>query len=275
MEDAKNYGVSQFFCGSHCYEIGAWSDIGTRTCQEDSMLVTEREGSILAAVCDGMGGLGGGDIASRTAVDLLFDLFMEEDITDPAAFFEDSVDLLDAPVYFLEDEQKNRLKSGTTIVSVLLQENRLHWLSVGDSRIYVLRAGDMVQVTRDHTYGEQLLDRLAQNRITQEQFDGEAKKHASLTSFLGIGGIRQMDTPGIPLELQPDDVVLLTSDGLYHSVDMKNMAELSGISVETMLQRTEALIAACDQPVRDNTSFVLIRYLGVREPSADDAPIHL
>ncbi|MBE6825945.1 MAG: protein phosphatase 2C domain-containing protein [Oscillospiraceae bacterium] len=265
MEVQKNYGVSQFICGSQRYEIGAWQDIGTRTCQEDSMLVTERDGTVLAAVCDGMGGLGGGDVASRTAVDLLFNLFMEESLADPSGFYEDSVDLLDAKVYFLEDENKNRLKAGTTIVSVILRENLLHWLSVGDSRIYVLRESDLVQVTRDHTYGEQLLDRLAQKRITQEQFDGEAKKHGSLTSFLGIGGIRLMDTPAAPLPLYPGDFVLLTSDGLYNAINMDDLTQIGGKTVPEAMEIIERMIDECDLLVRDNTSFILIRCLAQDE----------
>lgn len=261
----SRYAVQSYVCGGHRFEVGAYSDIGTRQTQEDSMLVAEREGAILAAVCDGMGGSKGGAQASRAAVDLLYDLFMQEDISIPSKFYKDCVDPLDARVYFLQDETKRRLQAGTTIVSVILKANCLDWLSVGDSRIYVVRDGAIVQVSKDHNYKEELLDLLARKRITEEQYQAESRKHMALTSYLGIGGIRLTDASEESLPLQEKDIVLLTTDGLYNTVSLSEMVQYSEDTIEAIMEKMVQKIDDCGDPTRDNTSFVVLKYSGCEQ----------
>lgn len=252
--------IQQFCCAGHSYTIGAFSDIGGRNYQEDRLLVTEREEHLLLTVCDGMGGANGGALASQTVVDQLYALFMKDDITVPSVFYRNCVDILDACVFFLTDENQQRMQAGTTIVSVIVSEYGMDWLSIGDSRLYIMRQGELVQISTDHNYREELLELLSVNHITEEQFQAEKDKHLALTSYLGIGGIQRMDISNESLQLCPGDLVLLATDGLYNSVSIPSLLTYGDQSVEELMRDITKKINECHNSEQDNTSFILIKY---------------
>ncbi len=255
--------IQRFCCAGHSYVVGVFTDIGGRDYQEDRLLVTGREGNLLLTVCDGMGGSKGGALASQTAVDQLYTLFMKEDITVPSVFYQNCMDALDAKVYFLTDDNHQRMQAGTTIVSVVVCEDCMDWLSIGDSRIYIIRHRELVQITTDHNYREELLKLLAVNHITQEQFQAESDKHMALTSFLGIGGVKQMDISQESLKIRPGDLILLATDGLYNSISVSSLAANEEATMEQIMQNITEMIDECQNPERDNTSFILLKYEGL------------
>ena len=174
--------------------------------------------------------------------------------------YERLLDELDAKVYYLKDEEGNPLSAGTMIVSVIIDGNKLSWLSIGDSRLYLIRENQIVQVTRDHNYLEALRDLLQNGKITQEQFLAEREKHAALTSYLGIGGVHQYDISAKPFCLNNGDLLVLATDGMYHSVDMQAFLPLCRAELPFMMQQLDAAIRADMQIIRDNATFIVIRY---------------
>lgn len=257
MQD--RFQTSAFVCGTHRFEIGWYSDIGDRPTQEDSYYISTHDGVLLTSVCDGMGGHRGGAIASRTAIGYLHAAFQAAPYRD-AEMYERLLDELDAKVYYLKDEEGNPLSAGTTIVSVIIDGNQLSWLSIGDSRLYLIRENQIVQVTRDHNYLEALRDLLQNGKITQEQFLAEREKHAALTSYLGIGGVHQYDISAKPFCLNNGDLLVLATDGMYHSVDMQAFLPLCRAELPFMMQQLDAAIRADMQIIRDNATFIVIRY---------------
>lgn len=243
------------------YAEAAWhSDIGSRDTQEDSLRISEHHLTLLATVCDGMGGFDAGEVASRTAIGYLHDRFEETPYSD-CRFFKNVLEGMDAAIYDLKDAGGRRLGTGTTVASVMLSGRRLYYLSVGDSRVYLLRSGELVQTTRDHNYGEELLDLLAQERITQAQFEAEALDYDGLTSYIGMGGVALSDCNEEPVILRDGDVLLVTSDGLYNAVPIETITQ--ALSESTAVEATKALLrelAAHPFDPRDNTSFIVIRY---------------
>ena len=254
-----NYATASYTTQNGTLQIGWCSDIGARELQEDSYKITFHHDVLLATVCDGMGGIPCGDQASKVAIDYLHDKF-ESGQKRAASFYSDTLDELDAQVYFLKDDTNRRLKAGTTIASVMVHDGKLDWFSVGDSRIYLFRGQEMVQVTRDHNYKETLIDLLENGDITYEQFEGERAKHPALTSFLGMGGIKRYEISRTPLQLCDNDMLLITSDGLYNTFPPEELSAESGSEISAVMEQIISRIISAQAQGRDNTTFIILKY---------------
>ena len=134
------------------FEMAALSVIGDREEQQDSysFCLGDREG--LFVVCDGMGGHTGGAIASSTAAELICKNYEKNTTCDPYLFLHENTVKADEAVASLTNDRGHPLGAGSTLIAVILRENRMYWSSVGDSRIYLIRGKEIVQVTLDHTY---------------------------------------------------------------------------------------------------------------------------
>ncbi|MDR1588916.1 MAG: protein phosphatase 2C domain-containing protein [Oscillospiraceae bacterium] len=240
------------------YEISASSVAGSRKEQQDSFRVRESADAVAAIVCDGMGGLTGGALASGAAADRFIELYSrkapDESRTD---FMANAVRELDECVYKLSDARGVRLRAGTTAAAAVIDGDALCWLSVGDSRIYIARGGEIQRITRDHNY---FLTLGGIKTLTREQYEAEAKRGDALISFIGMGGIDVMDINTSPLTLLHGDALLLTSDGLYKAVDEKTIGR---VLCDDLPDKAPRLTHLADNsgPRRDNTTCIVIKYL--------------
>jgi len=246
-------------------KIGMSSVMGTRKTQQDTVYAFSRDPLHLAVVCDGMGGLEGGEIASRMAAETLAADFLEMDETaDISSFLRDEALRLDEQVWNLRGENGAFLDAGTTIVTTVIRGNELYWMSVGDSRIYQIRKGEITVLTREHNYRLTLDILLRQGRISREEYDRSQENAEALISYLGIGDLRLIDGNKRPILMEKGDKFLLCSDGLYRSMDKKQIMELllrapeeAGRAAQTL---TASVMQRC-QGKQDNTSVVLVTYL--------------
>lgn len=199
------------------------TNIGTRKYQQDAAKIPEaaqlKRGTNICVLSDGMGGMQGGEKASALCVETLFeDFYAGEPIENYPRFFEEEIEKVDRLVTKLADDDGNPIESGATLVSVIFDEGKLYWASVGDSRIYILRGNEIVQVNEDHNYYLTLRQKVQAGEITQEQADAEPSREA-LISYIGMNGVTLMDVNREPFLLEPGDMVILCSDGLYKSLD--------------------------------------------------------
>ncbi|MCD7814322.1 MAG: protein phosphatase 2C domain-containing protein [Lachnospiraceae bacterium] len=246
-------------------KIGMSSVLGTRKTQQDVVYSFSREPLHLAVVCDGMGGLEGGEIASRIAAETLAADFLElDEEEDIYSFLRDEALRLDEQVWNLRGENGEFLDAGTTIVAVLIRGNELYWMSVGDSRIYQIRNGEITVLTREHNYRLTLDILLQQGRISKEEYDRSQDKAEALISYLGIGNLRLIDGNKAPILMEKGDKFLLCSDGLYRSMDKEQIMEQllrapdeAGRAAQIL---TTSVMQRC-QRKQDNTSVVLVTYL--------------
>jgi serine/threonine protein phosphatase PrpC len=237
-------------------EVVALSDVGhIRAGNEDSFGYDLEMG--LFVVCDGMGGMAAGEVASRAAVDQLL-LHYQELRSNEASLEErvrEAILRTNRDVWRTSRENRHLRGMGTTLVVACVQGNHLIIGNVGDSRAYFLRQGSCVQVTRDHSYVAE-----------QERLGLPAQEHLALSS------IRQWITRAVGVEekVQPDmflaevkvgDVVLLASDGLtrYAGTDV----------IAQKLNETASLAEACrglvdiamEGGAEDNVTCLLLRLL--------------
>ena len=230
---------------------------GNRKYQQDAVYVTpgqklaaNKKTRVFAAVCDGMGGMTDGGLASGTAIKMLAEGFEEirnQPVVDVPAFFIHKIKEIDQVINSIPKERGKG--SGTTMVAVVAEGNHLYWGSVGDSRLYILRGSDMIQVTRDHNYMLHLQMMVESGQMTWQEAQSKKQKEA-LISFLGMGNVSLMDVNQKPFEMQFGDVVLLCSDGITKTLPDHQIRDILCNDAVSMKEKAKILVEAA---VRENT----------------------
>ena len=202
-----------------CYAAGD-SDVGRlRQANEDRFVVTGiTGGGTLLIVCDGMGGHEGGQVASQVAITTVAEALKERSgMPPPQALFE-ALNLAHEAVR-REALARSLMGMGTTATVAWVFEERA-WVGwVGDSRLYQLREGLVIEKTSDHTKVQRLI---SEGRLAPAEAVTHPEAHVLERALGGIGDA-QPEVWNEPLNLQKGDVLLLCTDGLH---DMLNDALL-------------------------------------------------
>lgn len=245
--------------------ISAASIQGKREQQQDFYISKQLPDRTIAIVCDGMGGMNGGNIASRHAAQALME-DMEQVVwgSDMYSFFKQELEKLDDEIYGLKNPDGSRMGAGTTIVSVLLFGDMLYWFSVGDSKLYYMRRREMYCVTREHNYALQLDEMHRQKQIDDEEYLQEAKKGEQLISYLGMGMAELFDGNYSPFVMERGDKILLCTDGLYRSVSQKEIENILLLpeSAEQLCLRLEKTILSKNVQNQDNATWIILQKIG-------------
>lgn len=262
ISDEHNIATEKYDPEPKAY-MYASSIIGTRRYQQDSYACIETPLGCLSVVCDGMGGLEGGERASALAVKTIIEDYLTKPITGIRDFLYDEVIKTDEMVYKISDETGRQIGAGSTIVAVHIKDDRMHWVSVGDSKIYVIRNNTIQCIVREHNYRLTLNELYSAGRISIEQYRAEENKAEALISYLGMGNVSLIDISDKPLQLVQGDIVLLCSDGLYKSLsDDKILAIVSDNYFDMQRAADELTDAALRYSGRgqDNTTVAIVRY---------------
>lgn len=258
-------------------ESGVSSVIGSRKGQQDAVRTDTESmyadnGVFLTVMCDGMGGLSGGEKASNLCVTKMFEAFYCVNVRGKApSFLKFAVTNIDKMIHNMTDGNGVPIKTGSTLTAVIIEDNKLYWASVGDSRIYLKRGREMVQITVDHNYRMVLEEDVKQGKLTKEQADCDPQKDA-LVSYMGMGGLRYIDINPFPLTLKNGDCIMLCSDGLYRTLSDKEIKSIID-SFDNMQTAAEALTSAAISKGRknqDNTTVALLKYIENKAYTAED-----
>jgi protein phosphatase len=199
----------------------ARTDVGrTRDHNEDSFGVgegelVERYGELLV-ICDGMGGHAAGEVASRVAVDTILADYYAIDSEERNGVLEQAFSHANAQIY-----ASGRGSMGTTGVAALLYHDALHIANVGDSRAYLIRDGEIRQLSRDHSF---VSDQVAAGLITPDQARSSPHRNV-ITRALGYQAEVSVDLFRWPLQI--GDIILLCSDGLHGLLTDEEIAEIA------------------------------------------------
>lgn len=202
-------------------EVSSASDIGrVRTSNEDSYGVFA---PAVYVVADGLGGHAAGEVASRMVVSAVRDMANEGQKIDTAALktavLRANQQVLDASA---ENSSYEGMGSTATVLHVDERAGMAYYAHVGDSRLYLLRHGIFRQVSRDHSYVEELVAR-------GELSEAEAQHHPRKNLLLRAVGIEErLHVDGDSFPLETGDRLLLATDGLTNMVDDDALAALLG-----------------------------------------------
>ncbi len=245
--------------------VAAETDMGlVRRNNEDNYYVNEAIG--LFVVCDGMGGHSSGEVASKMAVDIIRDCFTgagrdkplqigpyQKEFSEATNRLASSIRLANMAVYEASIGHPELQGMGTTIVAVQIDRKRLSIAHIGDSRVYLIRAGNMEQLTDDHSI---VYEQVKRELITKEEASRSELKNI-LTRALGIAEDVEVDLS--EMTLSPEDILLLCSDGLSGMIDDETMLSVI-IDIEDPMAACAKLIAMANaNGGKDNITLVIVR----------------
>ena len=248
----------------------------TRTLEEGSRVVSVGKNGNVASVCDGMGGAAAGEVASQLAVDIIYEK-MTEDISpdvqvtrnDIARRLVRAVEAAGLRIFESAKSDRTRRGMGTTTTAAALVDDHLFLAQVGDSRGYILRNGTLVQVTRDQSLVNQLIEA---GQLTEEE--AETFEHNNIIlQALGTAETVQVDLTYV--ELRRGDVLLLCSDGLSGMVrndEIREVLKTTPDPLEACKTLTERANLAGGH---DNITVIVAQFdgEGVKPLAADEEPL--
>lgn len=240
------------------YESSTTNRLGNRSSNQDRCKVLRRQNTLLLLLADGMGGHKGGDLAAQELVDSIARSYYDQTIPVqyPENFLVDAIEGAHADIVELGLRQRPAIQPRTTCVACLIQDGMAWWAHVGDSRLYHLRDQQVLSRTRDHTYVEDLYQH---NAITEDELLTHPMRNY-VTQCLG----GEMAPPPVTIEprveLQPGDIILLCSDGLWGAMPDKEWLDKTADPRLSHLIDTIALQAEHkSQPRSDNISIAAVR----------------
>lgn len=246
-------------------EVGSYTIVGDRASQQDALGCEWKDEMLLAVVCDGMGGMTGGELASSEAIQTIFQAFRQEagiEERQIPSWLVQCFQEADARVSKLCDAAGQYLHAGTTVAAVLGRENCICWGAVGDSAIYYIHSGRIRRLNRLHNYHLAIDEMIKSGEITEKMAECERAQGEALISYLGVNGLPLLDISCESMAMEREDVLILCSDGLYKSLDEQQILAIVEESGENMDIAAKRL---CDEAYRlarssqDNTSVIVLR----------------
>jgi serine/threonine protein phosphatase PrpC len=247
------------------------ADAGLRTSSPDEVLeFTLGPKGALFLVCDGMGGAAAGEVASTMAVD---SISADMEAGDPttreryARRLRRAIESANEKINAQSRLNQSERGMGTTCTAVCLVDRKLLIGQIGDSRCYVLRSGQLAQITKDQSLAWQLIEAGAMTAEEAKSFE-----HANII-LQALGVQEKVDVVLSHLDLCRGDVVLISSDGLHGPVTDEEMKAV--LLAETDPKKAcETLIGkANERDGPDNISVVVARFDGTALPAPEPNPV--
>lgn len=229
---------------NYCF-VTERTDTGcVRKANEDNLVHFECKNGLVATVCDGMGGHVGGAVASQVAVDTIQQFLTENYFDSPFEAIGMAIDAANKAILSRTRIQPELQGMGATCVMLIVRDGKVYIGSVGDSRIYLIRNRRIMQMTKDQSFVQMLVDR---GEITKEQAESHPRKN-EITNCLGIKEMQAATV--LPEAFIPEagDCFLLCSDGLSGMVSDKNIEHIVSKQAEmSSQQRVDTLVEMAKQ----------------------------
>ncbi|WP_337171656.1 Stp1/IreP family PP2C-type Ser/Thr phosphatase [Gemmatimonas aurantiaca] len=253
-------------------ETGTATDPGcVRELNEDALLLrvpdserAMRQHGVLALVCDGMGGHEAGEVASALARDTIVHTLDVNDTQLPDALVQ-AIQAANRAIHDAGRRQPALRGMGTTCCALILRDGAAWCAHVGDSRCYLLRGGDLLLMTEDHSA---VMDMVRRGILSLEEARHHPDKNV-ISRALGSHASIEVSSWNHPFIVQPDDVFLLCSDGLYDLVSDEDIRTVMTHGLPHAQVACDRLIAlARERGGLDNISAVIVHLRAADRPAA-------
>ena len=244
-------------------EYAKVSALGDRTDNQDRAAVVVAEDAALMLVFDGMGGHSDGAQAAETGLKVVQDLFMDATmpIFDPQGFLYMALSRAHDEVVALGRDLAVDFRPRATCAVCLVQEGGSYWAHIGDSRIYQVRNGMVLERSRDHSHVEVLIQ---EGAITEEEAQDHPMRNFVECCIGGDAPVPDMSITG-KRPLSPGDVLLACSDGLWSGLSDDDMAQIGAPGDKNLAQNLKDLslrALSVNAPYSDNTTGTALRWNG-------------
>ena len=244
-------------------EYAKVSALGDRTDNQDRAAVVVAEDAALMLVFDGMGGHSDGAQAAETGLKVVQDMFMDAamPIFDPQGFLYLALSRAHDEVVALGLDVAVDFRPRATCAVCLVQEGGSYWAHIGDSRIYQVRNGMVLERSRDHSHVEVLIQ---EGAITEEEAQDHPMRNFVECCIGGDAPVPDMSITG-KRALSPGDVLLACSDGLWSGLSDDDMAQIGAPGDNNLAQNLKDLslqALSVNAPYSDNTTGTALRWHG-------------
>jgi serine/threonine protein phosphatase PrpC len=239
------------------FDFASHTDRGkVRPRNEDFLAYFDTINGHVFVVCDGMGGHNAGEVASELAVESIGEYFNQDYYTNPFEAVEKAIVYANEMVYrhAVGNDYLNGM--GTTIVLVLIRDDRVYFAHAGDSRLYLYKNNILDQMTVDHSHVQELLDR---GVITPS----EAKRHPQkneITRALGLSSEFEPEVSPKAIIPTDDDILLLCSDGLTNVLENEEIISVLNNSQNLNDKAAKLISKANKKGGPDNISIQIIKF---------------
>ena len=247
------------------FQVALLSVLGDREEQQDSAGYELKQTEGIVCICDGMGGHEGGKMVSNLAVDCLLNSYLDtypcEDVHN---LLVEAVKKANTDITSLKHSDGSKMQAGTTTVSAIIRKDKLYWVSVGDSRLYLFRNNESVRATVDHNFRLALDEAFNAGVIDEDKYNQELHRGEALISFLGVGELNLIDSNEESVTLLQNDKLLLMSDGLYKLLSDEEIENIV-FNFANISEATQALEFKAKKKAkslnakRDNMTIALIK----------------
>lgn len=251
------------------YEHATRATIGAREDQEDAAAVhtgpgttaaAEQVSALAAVLADGMGGHVGGQIASWTACAAFIETFARGEGTLDEGLAA-GLARANSEIARRVGEDRTLEGMGCTLVAGAFDKEGVRWISVGDSPLYLYRRGELAALNEDHSLGPELDKLVEAGLMDAEEAASDPRRHLLRSALVG-GEVELVDHPRVALPLEPDDVVVLASDGILTLSVEQMLAVISQHAANGAGAIADSLIKAVEDAGaehQDNTTVVVVR----------------
>ena len=213
------------------YFLAAQTEVGLKkSCNQDSVILKRAkfkgEEVCIGIICDGMGGLSCGELASKSIAEAFSDWFLYsyskyESIWDESRMREDIRSIISSENEgLLHYGKEHGIYLGTTVTAFLLAGNRFFVWHVGDSRLYKISSSKIERLTNDHTV---IAKEIAEGRLTEKEAKKDPRRNVLLQC---IGATSDVNPDMFCGEVEKGDILLLCSDGFRHEISEKEILNM-------------------------------------------------
>lgn len=244
-------------------------DKGQRRYQEDALISSfaEDQDHGLVVLSDGMGGHAAGDIASQIVV-AEFHRTLTQSFDQSCTTDSDLAEALVRAAYEANACVKDHISKnpstkgmGATLLATIVRDSSLHWVSIGDSPLFLYREGALFQLNEDHSLASQINFLVTSGFITQEEAASHPNRNVLTSAIIG-GDIPKIDCPQTPTPLQDGDILITASDGLQSLPDHEIETALQTCASENSEHISRLLMARVlelGDAQQDNVSLSVIK----------------
>jgi protein phosphatase len=239
-------------------------DFGTYTTTEEDRASVP--GGQLFVVADGMGGHRGGATASRIAGETVKAQYLGSETADVAIALAESLSRANKRIFSEAQANPDLRGMGTTTSALALRGDEAWFAHVGDSRIYLVRGGEIRQLTDDHSL---VASMVREGLLTPKEAENHPRRNV-LQRSMGVAEDVEIDVRG-PIPVQHGDVFVLCSDGLHGLVKEEELKEVAQLDVDRAAD--EYLKRSLERGAPDNVTVIVARILradGAAEDTVDD-----
>ena len=264
------------------YDVASGISQGARDYQEDAITADFPVGAEAGFVvlADGMGGHAAGDVASKIVLTEVFSE-LKFHFADVGAFETRAPEILRGVADLANETLRQHTRShpetdgmGATLVVPALVENRLWWISIGDSPLFLYRNGRLSQLNEDHSMAPQI-DFMVKSGLLDADVGQNHPDRNCLVSVLMGSQIAKIDCPAKPFELKAGDIVVCSSDGLQFLTNARIEKVLARYRKTRSTEIAERLLDELnrlDDPDQDNISFTVIKVNDASVRPKEDHP---